>query len=275
LAVDSDLGVCKVPTKILVVSDLTYSTSLVHVKNSSHDFDIDVATSKVNAVNGKYLEKENALWGSLTVWGKPEDVGNDGDGLNTNYDAKKFVASYACTDGLKQPISFECGDAVGPKLAQGAARLTIRNVGSMVQLINDDTRCGFSSAGVMANPTIAGTSGQDGSATWKIDDCELDFSNPAMPSVTTDGNQVSTTVRGKVRISATRTVHGTLTGDPGSPVVPGGPDGVEIVITKAEFDHFSVAVSNSDKALTMISGSISAKAKPRLAVSAELGVCKV
>ncbi len=181
--------------------------------------------------------------------------------------------SYALTITLAL-TSTACLEKCAPgKVGPGVARLTARNMGAMVQLINDDTRCGFESPDVKNNPTLQGVPGSEGHAIMTVENCEIDLTSE--PMVTEDCNGVKTSISGRVIISATRTVMGTLTGDNEQPAVPVTADGVTIEITRAEFDQFRVESSDSDAVLTQISGAFSGVAKPRLAADTAEGICMI
>lgn len=170
--------------------------------------------------------------------------------------------------------SSACLERCAPgRVGPGVARLTVRNVGAVVQLVNDDTRCGFESPDVKYAFTTEGEVGGLGSATWTVDGCALDFTEESY--VTEDCAGVKTSMSGRVVVNAHRTIRGTLTGDPEQPVVPVGPDAVEIELVDAELHDFRVESSDSDARLTWISGQISAKARPRLAASAPEGICMI
>jgi hypothetical protein len=147
LALDDVDGVCKVPTRNVAIGDVVYEGAKLHVETDAHSFDVDVPTSNLNAVHGKIGDRENALWGEIVVWDEREEIpaGGDDDGLDPDYDPEKFVASWSCTEHLAQPVSFECGDVVGERLAQGTSRLSIRDFGGVLELANGDTTCGFDS----------------------------------------------------------------------------------------------------------------------------------
>ena len=153
------------------------------------------------------------------------------------------------------------------------ARLTVRNVGSIVQILNDNTACGFESPDVKFDFTTEGEVGQQGTATWTVENCELDFSET--PFVTSDCNGVQTAVSGRVVVSAKRILHGTLTGDTNQPVVPVHSQPVTIELTNVEFDHYTVESSDSDAVLNQVSGTLSAVARPRLGASASQGICMI
>lgn len=166
-----------------------------------------------------------------------------------------------------------CPSCAPQTVAEGVARLTVRNVGAMVSLVNANDQCGFASTAVLSAPTIDGAVGSEGTITYTVTDCEIDLGDET--TVSEDCTDGTVTASGKVTLSATRRIAGILTGNPASPVVPGGPDAATITITAATFDNFLVVNSKSDNRLTMIAGSISGVAKPRLAVAASSGACAV
>lgn len=177
-----------------------------------------------------------------------------------------FVALLAVATGCPQCAP----DRVGP----GVAQLTIRNVGSMVSLVNSNAVCGFASPAVLSSPVVEGNVGSAGVLTFTVNQCVIDLgtlgvANPA------DCNGNSSTARGKFTISATRRIEGTLTGNPQSPIIPSSPDAVTITVTNATFENFEARSENSGNFLIMKSGSLSAVVKPRLAASASSGACAV
>lgn len=154
----------------------------------------------------------------------------------------------------------------------GVARLTVRNAGAVTKLIDRDQRCGFASEAVLGSPKLEGATGTLGSATWTVSDCELRFDEPTTALSTCGG--VETKVTGKVTVSGTRTVRGTLTGNPNSPIIPGEADAVRLTL-EARFEDFAARRPDSESALTINSGTLAWIAEPRLAVSASKGVCSI
>ena len=155
-------------------------------------------------------------------------------------------------------------------VANGAARLTVLNAGVLAKLIQDDTGCGFSSEAGLNTYTIDGETGGIGVVTWTIDDCVIDFGKPRV--ISTDCNDVTRTVGGKVTVSARRTVKGVLTGDPTTPVVPLTNDAATMQYV-AQLDGFSVVQSSSPNQATMHQGQLTFDAEIHLAVTASQGVC--
>jgi hypothetical protein len=272
LAVDAELGACSIPTKNVVFEGLTYTGADLYVQSNRLDFGVFVPTSSIFAFHGVVGEHENELSGTITIWEDQREVPGDDDGLDPEYDRAIHDMSYACVENLALPVRYDCGDVVGEKVAQGVARLTVRNLGAIVEAINEDARCGFASDTVKNNPAPSGPPGGEGHAIWTVTDCTLDFD--AAPFVSEDCNGAVTSATGRVTVSATRKVEGLLTGGE-DPIVPAGPDAVTIELSEVSFERFAVAATSNPAILTNVSGLLRAKARPRLAVSAERGVCSV
>lgn len=166
-----------------------------------------------------------------------------------------------------------CAQCVPGRVGAGVARLTIRDVGAIATLVNADTSCGFASQGVLMSPTTTGTVGGMGSITYSVTDCVIDSGEGKEASKSC--TDVTTTTKGKVTVTAKRTVTGQLTGNAMKPVIPAGPDAVTLTIEKATFENFVAISSASDKKLTLTSGSLSATLQPRLAVSQSTGACAI
>jgi len=167
-----------------------------------------------------------------------------------------------------------CAQLCAPdRVAMGVAQLTVRDVGAILTILNGDQNCGFASAGVLDNPTITGDLGSLGAATWTVKDCAIDLGGEH--EIAKDCLGASTLAGGKLTVSATRTVSGVLTGKADTPVIPGGAGAVDLAIGQASFDHFKVSKSGNPNKLTLVSGSISAKARPLLAADDDKGVCSI
>ncbi len=160
-------------------------------------------------------------------------------------------------------------------VAEGVSRLAVRDVGAMIFFIGQDATCGFESPDVLQSPTIDGDVGSHGSVTWHVEGCRFHGAAETGTVVYTDCNGVSTTAFGDATITADKTITGTLTGDPRNPVIPDSPDALTFDITSARVNGFTAVQSNSKDKLGLMSGTVSAVVKPRLASAADTGVCSV
>ncbi|MEW5854775.1 MAG: hypothetical protein AB2A00_38720 [Myxococcota bacterium] len=275
LAVSVDKQVCSIPTADTSVRDLRWQDGSVVVESDGRVFDVTVEGSELQAQVGRWQEEENALRGSISVWGTSVKVPtpDDKDGLDPEYNAEKVQASVACTENLQQPISYAC-PSLDPRLAEGAARLSVSLFGALVSAVNKDDRCGFAASDVVAGAELSGEVGQaGGSATFRINTpCTLEHAEDY--EVSRDCAGVSTTVKGKAVVTGTRTMQGILTGQAGTPVVPTSRDAVAITL-EAELTDFTAATSNSTRSLTALSGRIRGTLKPRLALDASTGACSL
>lgn len=175
--------------------------------------------------------------------------------------------------GLTMAVS-GCAQMFPGKVADGVARLTIRDVGGVLLAANRDEACGFASAQVQAHPVIRGAVGETGTATWTVEGCTIDLgSEPVELSTNCDG--VSTMASGKLTVTARKVVQGRVSGDPEAPVIPVQSDAAQFFIDHATFENFNVTKSNSDSHMMIFDGSLKAVVSPRLAADVETGVCSV
>src|SRR5262249_21090075 len=149
------------------------------------------AASSLFAVNGKANGMENALTGRITVMGKDQSLPMDGDvgGLDPAYDPSTFDSSYACTPDLKRPVSFDCSGAIEPRLAQAAARLTVRNFGALADRLDKDATCGFKSPAVLQYAELQGAVGGMGTVILTARDCALNFAPGTVAKTSCTGSQ--------------------------------------------------------------------------------------
>ena len=271
LAVDDDLGACSVVTSNALLSDVRYgSNTLVYVDTPDRSFDVDVGGSELFAVNGLYADRENDLWGSIDVWGGTYQVPDDGLGLDPDYNPDLFGTSYLCKSGLAQPITYDCGSFIQPILAQNAARISMRLIGRVASLLEDDTQCGFSSPEVLAGGVFDAPTGDIGSATFRVDRCVLDLPENTVVTTACDGSEGYG--RGRLVVSATKRMEGRLTGDLLTPVVPMNDNPVIFDLAVEEFEEFEIAESGT--AIRVHRGGMSGRVEPRVAAdSADSGAC--
>lgn len=271
LGVDTANGACSIPTKNAMISEVIYTPgSRVNVVTDSRDFEVPVDGSLIWAVNGKHSGHENALSGTVVVWGGEQEVPNDDDGLDPDYDPALFESSFACNAELAQPTSFECQGFLGPRLAQNAARLTVRTLGRIASALEADTACGFSSPTAQAAATIDGAVGGMGSVTVTAEECVLDFGKSTVLQTSCQGSE--TIGSGRVVVRGTKRLTGRITGDAATPVVPTTSSPAEIQVEILAFTDLRIA--EGDSALTIETGALSGTVRPMVvADTAQSGLC--
>lgn len=272
LAASTD-GICSITTPNVHFSDIAYANAELHVRSASQSFDVAVESSKLGADNGRVDSRQNAIGGTISVWGESKTLAaiTDGDGLDPTYDAAVFEAAYACTEGLALPVSFSC--ELEPVLAEGAARLTILTVGTLAKLASADQRCGLASPQALAAAVWTGTVGEPGGkVVTSAAGCELSF--PEATAIGTDCGGVTTYVRGRAIITAKSTIAGVLTGKTEQPVVPTTREAATIEV-EAELHDFVVWTSSAAGSLTFYAGTLSGAVTPRLGIDTSFGACAV
>jgi hypothetical protein len=167
----------------------------------------------------------------------------------------------------------QCEKLFPDKVAMGVARLSVRNIGTAISLVNQDTRCGFASDAAISHAAFSGSIGDEGMMTVHIDGCVLDLGSRLQP-VSKDCSGVETQAAGTVTVSGTRTIVGRITGDAKTPVIPTAADAVSLDLTMSFSDH-EVRASDSKAGLKIERGTAHVLAQPHLGASASLGVCSV
>lgn len=272
LAQSASLGVCSVPTNDVTLTSVKVLDAQYTLDDGSRVFDVDVPLVDISGQLGVYDGLENHLDGRIVVWDTEVDLGVDHT-LDPDYLAEEFRNAYTCEEDLALPVSFECLPLT-PKLADGAAKLTVSNVGNLVSLLVDDTRCGFASFDVIDSAQLTGQVGKDGGEVlYRIDQpCTLDF--PVKTPMKRDCLGKSTYVEGTAHVTGTMRVRGRLSGDPFQPVIPTSRDPAELVLS-ISFDHFKVSDDASDQSLEIVQGALTGRVKPRMAIDTVTGACSI
>jgi hypothetical protein len=171
-------------------------------------------------------------------------------------------------------LSASCAKMCAPdKVAMGVARLTTLNADALVNALNDDTVCGFSAPEVLGAPTFDPTLiGRVGTMTWTVDACVIDLGTTGQVTSTNCRGE-ETRAFGRATVSGTKTITGHLTGNPAAPIIPSGPDSV-LIDLEATFDNFHAEKDGGSATMTWVSGGLSGRMMPRLAVGAT-GACAV
>ena len=271
LAVDSVNGACSVPSKHVTFSNVAYKSAKLHVTTPERDFDVDIASSDISAVHGQVGDKENALWGTINVWGLDEDVPQPGDhdGLDPEYDLALVDGSFACAEDLAQPISFDCGDFLSPRLAQNASRLSVRLMARIARIMDRDTNCGFASELAVSTAGVTGSVGGEGAMTLSAESCTVDLVEPMLVKESCTG--VQTLAKGRLVVSGTKRTAGRLSGNAEKPVVPSTDTPVTFDLRVESFDGFEL--SEAGATIVLRSGALEGKVIPRVAMDSETGAC--
>ena len=275
-------GVCAAVTPNILFNNIVYSDATLYVESAQQDFEVEVPTSHFAAVNGERNEGENAIVGRIQVWDSDRAIEGP---LNPDYDPSKFVTSFAEPSCILEntennpdvhypllPINLTCG-GVDNLLVPGAARLSLKNISVIASLIEEDENCGFSSDSVLNNFDEIETSGPKGKAIYEVSACELNF--PVETVVSQDCQGVETTVKGRVVVSARKTLEGLLSHNSAQPVVPLTDTPATIELTQIHVDEFHVSSNDRVESLVFRSGTVSGTIKPRTAMDTENGVCSV
>lgn len=271
LAVDDDLGACSFVTSHAALSDVRYGPNTrVYVDTADRSFGVDVDGSGLFGVNGVHLGRENELWGSIRVWGSSYDVPDDGQGLDPDYNPDIFPTTFECKEGLSLPVRYDCDGFLGPILAQNTSRITMRLIGRVVSVLEDDVDCGFSSPEVLGSPQLEGQVGGLGAATFTVNRCILSYPEPTAVSRDCEGNE--SVVRGQLVVSGTKRLEGRLTGNLETPVIPMSDNPAVFEVAIEAFEDFDV--SEADTAITVHGGTLTGRVEPRVAAdTADSGAC--
>lgn len=164
-----------------------------------------------------------------------------------------------------------CIERIAPvEVAAGVARLSIRQAGYLSNLVLKDTTCGFASPRVQRAALVQGQPGQQGAVTYRVTDCTITLTEPL--AFAPDCLGAFGTLEGKVTVSGTQRILGTVTGSADTPVIPAGADALRIELD-AKLDGLKLTKSDSKNAITMLSGALHFVIEPKLALHKALGVC--
>jgi hypothetical protein len=276
LAVGAETGLCTASTTELTLEALSWRAGDVVVDSAGRSFAVEVNDALLSAQLGRGPGGENALAGSVTVWGAPVSlpVAGEPTGLDPAYDAATFVEAYACRGDLKQPVDRAC-PSVRDRVVQGAAQLTVAAFGAIASAVDDDARCGFASPAALSGARLQGAVGGPGSVTFEVPACELRW--PVATAVKTDCHGVSRVLEGVVVVSGRKTVQGLLTGDPQAPVIPTSRDAATVSLS-VRFEGLTSSERGpgaSSRALHVARGTLRGALGSRLALDVSTGACSI
>lgn len=155
------------------------------------------------------------------------------------------------------------------KSADGIARITARSLAVFLKATQEDAACGFSSESVLNQPTVEGQLGKQGSVSWHVSQCVIDFGEEPI-SVVTGCDEGQIRAKGKMTVTATRTIRGYLTGNLKNPVIPKDADSVRIEM-QIEPEQLVVSSNRDAYALIHYDGTLNFTAIPHLASQQEAG----
>ena len=119
--------------------------------------------------------EENHLSGSIKLLGHAREVPSDGAGLDPNYDAQKFIKTYACKHSTPGTVSYQ-HVPVESKVAPGIAAMTASLVAALASEIDENSVCGFQSIDVIKAAQLSGKPSEVGEVKSEIKhSCVLDF----------------------------------------------------------------------------------------------------
>ncbi len=276
LGVSASLGVCSIATTDLTLDSIQYDGAHVQVDPDSGFFPVEVPTSDFGAQVGRWADRENALFGSLTVWDHRSKLptADDHDGLIAGYKRASFEAAFACTDDLAQPLSYECKD-LSTVLAENLARLTVATFGQLAKAYDHDATCGFASPATLKGQQVSGAEVGRQGATVSIPlatPCELRFDAPTVIHESCSG--VKTIVQGTVSATGVKQISGLNTGNQSNPIIPNTRQAGSLTL-RMDMSHLSVRRSDLPAELRLDRGVLSGHASAVLALDTSLRACSI
>lgn len=271
LAQSASQGVCAVSTNDVTLNSVKYQDAVFTLDDGERVFDVEVPSLELEAQLGVYGDFENYVDGTITVWDTPVSLSSD-QVLDPDYQADFFRDSFACKADLVLPVTYQCVPLTA-KLAEGAAKLTVNNVGNLIEAMVANASCGFASPGVIDTAQVVGEIGKEGGeVVYRIDaPCSMDL--PVKTAVGRDCLGKTTFAEGKASVTGTMILRGRRSGDPAQPIIPTSRDPVELNFNIA-FDRWQVSSDASDKSLE-VTGSLSGRMKPRMAIDDVTGACSL
>lgn len=122
--------------------------------------------------------EENKMTGSITAFGHTRSIPTDSDALNPDYNAKRFVESYSCVEGLNGIVEYN-NVALEEKLGPGMAALTTMALSKIAAKIADDHQCGMASPEFLRTTKLTGELHKNGAEAMAFlqQDCPITFKN--------------------------------------------------------------------------------------------------
>jgi hypothetical protein len=254
---EGELDVYKKPLPNLTFENIRFlKNTRIAISNMPHvtgDFNFVVNQSNFHAQLGHFGNIENAIEGSLSLFGRAIDIPASPLDPRSPSSQDKIATPSGSTGSFAK---------VEGLLADGSSRLTIYNLSRLIEAIvghavpSVDARpeCNLrdlSGTGLHVTTAVAPNNPDKGKMTWHFSNCEYDLSN--MPREMAPGN---ITLSGRVILSGERSIEGFLTHNLRQPIVPSIPEYL-FHIAELRFENFKVDDTTLPAVLTMASGSLS------------------
>jgi hypothetical protein len=252
--------VCSVATPNAAFTGITWTDADVTLTAGAAQFDMNIATSDLDAQNGEQIDPAtaNTITGTITVDSIPLTIDT---ALDPGFDADALLASWHCdSDGGQGPTT-PVEAVVEPMcnfktvLAHAAAGLLTKSVGVATNVLKADGSCGFSTPAVVgAGQTNQLSPGPPpfGTFTLSVTDCDKNLGATTdvplgAPTCDISGGQgvtVQTSGHGTLNVTGTEVITGVLTGQaPPSNIVPIARDGVDFTLASLGLNGFHLADS--------------------------------
>ena len=275
LAVSASLSVCAIAGSDLTIDNIVYQGAQMVVDQGDSSFEAPVPRSDFGVQVGRWGERENTLWGSLTVWDSAISLPakDDKDGLDPDYHRADFERSMECTEDIQVPVNYFCG-SLDEQLAEGVAKLALATFCRIVNEYDEDTVCGFASAPVLDAQVVTGELGRDGASVRQTigEPCGKHYAAPT--AIKTDCNGVAYVATGDVAGTGVKRVVGINTGNHALPIAPTQVQPA-VVDLAMELGEFSFSLSSQPYLLRVHSGQLSGTVVVQLGLHTGLHLCMI
>lgn len=261
-ALDKSTRACSLATPAAKVT-VAHDGVSAEVHSGSISVPLLITRSALDANSGPL----NRLAGTVTAAGQQLQVpsANAAAVLDPAFDATKFEDSYRCDANLEVPAD-EAACSFAKPLAEGTARMLVRNTAALARLINDNGNCGFQNRDLLQEPyMVIGRPGQIGRMGWQA---YCGVGSGGRSQLSKDCNQLVTTVEGTAAVPATRVVDGLRDEICGGflnlfcadTIIPIRSDAVEFKLGNVRLNNFGVGTD--DGRLVIRSGTLSSTVRP-------------
>lgn len=272
VAIDESNGACTMLTPEAHVRDLNLSGAAVVLRRAGRSMTSEIGSTALAATIGRHAEDdENRISGLVTIDGKAITLASQS--LVSNFDARTFVSSFSCREGMFIP--FDDRDCDMKKvLGEVGARLLVQAIGGVSQVAGrDDFDCAFGSRDTLTNPSeVIGDIGEDGAVIWDVTDCRLAFGNNQQGEpFTTNCIDHGSYFDGAATIDGTRQMVGIRDETRGADYIhPQTPNATTIEyrnVVFAEFSSYSLAPGETvpEQQMWIHSGSATGRVEPFMA----------